>query len=126
MGFPDRERTIAPPGFNRWLIPAAAGSRAGPVWPPGWRSWGFGGGALIASPVPQASDVTGRKRIYMMYLGVGAVLCTVLAFAGSAATVFYVALAFVIISFYGGGFATVRTYLRDLLGRTFLYPSWTS
>ena len=29
------------------------------------------------------SDVTGRKRIYMMYLGVGAVLYTVLALAGS-------------------------------------------
>lgn len=24
MGFPDRERTIAPPGFNGWLVPAAA------------------------------------------------------------------------------------------------------
>ncbi|GGI02494.1 hypothetical protein GCM10007170_44360 [Arthrobacter liuii] len=87
---------------------------------------GFGGGALIAGPVPQTSDVTGRKRIHMMYLGVGAVLYTVLAFAGSAATVFYVALAFVIISLNGGGFATVPTYLLDLLGRTFPYPSWTS
>ena len=62
------------------------------------------------------SDVTGRKRIYMVYLGVGAVLYTVLALAGSATTVLYVALAFVIISFYGGGFATVPAYLRDLFG----------
>jgi MFS family permease len=62
------------------------------------------------------SDVTGRKRIYMMYLGVGAVLYTVLAFAGSTATALYVVLAFIIISFYGGGFATVPAYLRDLFG----------
>ena len=62
------------------------------------------------------SDVTGRKRIYMMYLGVGAVLYTVLALAGSSSTFLYVALAFVIISFYGGGFSTVPAYLRDLFG----------
>jgi MFS family permease len=62
------------------------------------------------------SDVTGRKRIYMVYLGVGAVLYTVLALAGSSATALYVVLAFVIISFYGGGFATVPAYLRDLFG----------
>ncbi|OFI37639.1 MFS transporter [Arthrobacter sp. SW1] len=62
------------------------------------------------------SDVTGRKRIYMVYLGVGAVLYTVLALAGSATTALYVLLAFVIISFYGGGFATVPAYLRDLFG----------
>ena len=36
--------------------------------------------------------------------------------AGSTSTVLYVALAFVIISFYGGGFATVPAYLRDLFG----------
>ncbi len=62
------------------------------------------------------SDITGRKRIYMVYLGVGAVLYTVLALAGSATTALYVLLAFVIISFYGGGFATVPAYLRDLFG----------
>ncbi|MEO5780573.1 MULTISPECIES: OFA family MFS transporter [Arthrobacter] len=62
------------------------------------------------------SDITGRKRIYMVYLGVGAVLYTVLALAGSTTTALYVLLAFVIISFYGGGFATVPAYLRDLFG----------
>ena len=60
------------------------------------------------------SDHIGRKRIYMIYLGVGAVLYTVLALAGSSTTVLYVLLAFVIISFYGGGFSTVPAYLRDL------------
>ncbi|WP_299168051.1 OFA family MFS transporter [uncultured Arthrobacter sp.] len=62
------------------------------------------------------SDHIGRKRIYMVYLGVGAVLYTVLALAGSSTTVLYVLLAFVIISFYGGGFSTVPAYLRDLFG----------
>ena len=52
----------------------------------------------------------------MVYLGVGAVLYTVLALAGSSATALYVVLAFIIISFYGGGFATVPAYLRDLFG----------
>ena len=62
------------------------------------------------------SDVIGRKRIYMVYLGVGAVLYTVLALFGSTSTLLFVLLAFVIISFYGGGFATVPAYLRDLFG----------
>ncbi|MFP5315229.1 MAG: OFA family MFS transporter [Actinomycetes bacterium] len=62
------------------------------------------------------SDHIGRKRIYMVYLGVGAALYTVLALAGASTTVLYVLLAFVIISFYGGGFATVPAYLRDLFG----------
>ena len=62
------------------------------------------------------SDVIGRKRIYMVYLGVGAVLYTVLALAGSSSTLLFVVLAFFIISFYGGGFATVPAYLRDLFG----------
>ncbi len=62
------------------------------------------------------SDVTGRKRIYMVYLGVGAVLYIVLALAGSTTTILYVVLAFLIISFYGGGFSTAPAYLRDLFG----------
>ncbi len=62
------------------------------------------------------SDDIGRKRIYMVYLGVGAALYLVLALAGSSATALYVVLAFVIISFYGGGFATLPAYLRDLYG----------
>jgi MFS family permease len=60
--------------------------------------------------------VTGRKRIYMLYLGGGALLYTVLALAGSSTTFLYVVLAFLIISFYGGGFATAPAYLRDLFG----------
>lgn len=62
------------------------------------------------------SDVIGRKRIYMMYLGVGAVLYVLLALAGASTTALYVVLAFIIISFYGGGFSTLPAYLRDLYG----------
>ncbi|OMH24858.1 MFS transporter [Tersicoccus phoenicis] len=62
------------------------------------------------------SDLIGRKRIYLVYLGVGAVLYVVLATLGSTQTLLFVLLAFVIISFYGGGFATAPAYLRDLFG----------
>jgi MFS family permease len=62
------------------------------------------------------SDKTGRKRIYMVYLGLGAVLYAVLAASGNAAIGLFVALTFAIVSFYGGGFATVPAYLKDLFG----------
>ena len=62
------------------------------------------------------SDYIGRKPIYMVYLGVGAVLYVLLATVGSTATWLFVLLAALIISFYGGGFATVPAYLRDLFG----------
>ncbi|MGY1750285.1 OFA family MFS transporter [Modestobacter sp. SYSU DS0511] len=62
------------------------------------------------------SDYIGRKGIYMVYLGVGLVLYVLLATVGSSAVWLFVALAAIIISFYGGGFATVPAYLRDLFG----------
>jgi MFS family permease len=62
------------------------------------------------------SDSIGRKPIYMMYLGVGLVLYALLALVGDSSTTLFVLLAAVIISFYGGGFATVPAYLRDLFG----------
>ncbi|MCD1269475.1 MFS transporter [Microbacterium sp. MEC084] len=62
------------------------------------------------------SDFIGRKPIYMVYLGVGVVLYTLLALAGASSTLLFVALAAVILSFYGGGFATIPAYLRDLFG----------
>ena len=51
-----------------------------------------------------------------MYLGVGLVLYLLLALFGSTSTLVFVSLAAVIISFYGGGFATVPAYLKDLFG----------
>jgi MFS family permease len=62
------------------------------------------------------SDVTGRKPIYMIYLGVGMVLYALLASVGHTATALFVLLAVIILSFYGGGFATIPAYLRDLFG----------
>ena len=62
------------------------------------------------------SDAVGRKPIYMLYLGGGMVCYTLLALIGSTSTAIFVLLAAVILSFYGGGFATVPAYLRDLFG----------
>ncbi len=62
------------------------------------------------------SDLVGRKNIYVVYLGLGLALYTLLALVGSSSTVLFVLLAAVIISFYGGGFATAPAYLRDLFG----------
>ena len=62
------------------------------------------------------SDVIGRKPTYVGYLGVGAVLYFFLATAGSTSLFVFVLLSAVILSFYGGGFATVPAYLKDLFG----------
>ncbi|MGY0500590.1 OFA family MFS transporter [Nocardia sp. FBN12] len=62
------------------------------------------------------SDYLGRKPTYTMYLGVGMAAYLALALIGSNATALFVILCVIIISFYGGGFATVPAYLRDLFG----------
>jgi MFS family permease len=62
------------------------------------------------------SDVVGRKNIYVLYLGAGMLLYLALTFVGPSSTFVFVILAGFIISFYGGGFATVPAYLRDLFG----------
>ena len=62
------------------------------------------------------SDVIGRKPMYMIYLGVGAILYFLLASTGTASVAWFVLLTGLILSFYGGGFATVPAYLKDLFG----------
>ena len=62
------------------------------------------------------SDVLGRKRTYMGYLGIGAILYLLLATTGTASIALFVLFTGVILSFYGGGFATVPAYLKDLFG----------
>ncbi|HEV6953264.1 MAG TPA: OFA family MFS transporter [Promicromonospora sp.] len=62
------------------------------------------------------SDFIGRKPTYVLYLGVGIVLYVLLATVGNTSTAVFVLLAAVVISFYGGGFATAPAYLRDLFG----------
>ncbi|WP_309115111.1 OFA family MFS transporter [Saccharothrix sp.] len=62
------------------------------------------------------SDLVGRKNIYRLYLGVGALTYLVLALAGNESKVLFVLCAMLILSFYGGGFATIPAYLKDLFG----------
>ncbi|MFI9389333.1 OFA family MFS transporter [Streptomyces bauhiniae] len=62
------------------------------------------------------SDLIGRKNIYRVYLGVGALMYLVLALFGDASKPLFVLCALVVLSFYGGGFATVPAYLKDLFG----------
>ncbi|MFB1042503.1 OFA family MFS transporter [Streptomyces chrestomyceticus] len=62
------------------------------------------------------SDLAGRKHVYRLYLGVGALTYLLIALAGDTSKPLFIACAAVILSFYGGGFATVPAYLRDLFG----------
>ncbi|WP_029089290.1 L-lactate MFS transporter [Brevibacterium album] len=71
------------------------------------------GGRFVWSSV---SDYIGRKNTYILYLGVGLLLYLLLATLGSQSLALFVISALVILSFYGGGFATVPAYLKDLFG----------
>ncbi|WP_181773281.1 L-lactate MFS transporter [Amycolatopsis pittospori] len=62
------------------------------------------------------SDLVGRKNIYRLYLGVGAALYLVIALTTNASKLVFVLCAMLILSFYGGGFATIPAYLKDLFG----------
>jgi len=63
------------------------------------------------------SDFTGRKFIYVVYLLLGAVLYCLIPISGHmGSTLFFVAVCVVILSMYGGGFATIPAYLKDLFG----------
>ncbi|MER5392152.1 OFA family MFS transporter [Saccharopolyspora sp. NPDC002686] len=62
------------------------------------------------------SDVVGRKNIYRVYLGGGVLLYLGILLAGSSGIPVFVLCAMLILSFYGGGFATIPAYLKDLFG----------
>ena len=62
------------------------------------------------------SDLLGRKNIYRMYLGVGALLYLAVTLTTNANKVVFLVCCMLILSFYGAGFATVPAYLRDLFG----------
>lgn len=63
------------------------------------------------------SDLTGRKVIYAVYFILGAALYLLIPFTQRLNHVgLFVAITAIIISMYGGGFATVPAYLRDLFG----------
>jgi MFS family permease len=63
------------------------------------------------------SDFIGRKNVYVIYLLLGASLYCLIPIAGRMGRAeLFVAVCVVILSMYGGGFATVPAYLKDLFG----------
>ncbi|MEU8474210.1 L-lactate MFS transporter [Streptomyces hygroscopicus] len=62
------------------------------------------------------SDLVGRKNVYRLYLGAGALLYLTIMLEKDSSTALFVASTMVILSFYGGGFATAPAYLKDLFG----------
>ena len=64
-----------------------------------------------------ASDVIGRRRTYMIFFALGALLYAGVPMTGRmGSVVLFVASYVVIMTMYGGGFATIPAYLRDLFG----------
>ncbi|MBN2207484.1 MAG: OFA family MFS transporter [Candidatus Aminicenantes bacterium] len=67
------------------------------------------------------SDHLGRKRTYVVFFALGAVLYAAAPFAGGLKNVaLFVGLFCVILTMYGGGFATIPAYLADLFGTQFV------
>ncbi len=65
------------------------------------------------------SDFIGRKPTYFVFFTLGAILYFVLPMTGANhlnSVALFVAIAVVLLSMYGGGFATIPAYLRDLFG----------
>jgi MFS family permease len=65
------------------------------------------------------SDFIGRKPTYFIFFTLGAVLYYLLPITGANhlnSVKLFVTIAVVLLSMYGGGFATIPTYLRDLFG----------
>jgi MFS family permease len=72
------------------------------------------GGRFVWSSV---SDYTGRKAVYCIYFLLGAILyCAVPWTQNVQNKAIFVAVTAVIITMYGGGFATIPAYLRDMFG----------
>ncbi|HET7425188.1 MAG TPA: OFA family MFS transporter [Gemmatimonadales bacterium] len=67
------------------------------------------------------SDRIGRKRTYGVFFTLGPLLYITVPFAGRIGSVIlFVAAAALIITMYGGGFATIPAYLSDLFGTQFV------
>ncbi len=63
------------------------------------------------------SDLTGRKGIYIVYFVLGLILYLMIPWTQkSGGVLIFVAVTCIIISMYGGGFATIPAYLRDMFG----------
>jgi MFS family permease len=67
------------------------------------------------------SDYIGRKNTYLIFMALGFVMYCAVPQAGLAGSVALFVLCFlVIISMYGGGFATVPAYLKDMFGTRYV------
>ena len=67
------------------------------------------------------SDYIGRKNTYFCFFALGTVLYCTVPWTGSIGSVSLFVLCFVIImSMYGGGFATVPAYLKDMFGTRYV------
>ncbi len=67
------------------------------------------------------SDVIGRKRTYLIFFALGAVLYALVPTAGRLGLLAaFVAIFCVILSMYGGGFSTIPAYLADMFGTQFV------
>ncbi|HTY51552.1 MAG TPA: OFA family MFS transporter [Steroidobacteraceae bacterium] len=67
------------------------------------------------------SDLIGRRNTYFCFFVLGAVLYALVPRTGAAGSVaMFVACSAVIISMYGGGFATIPAYLRDMFGTRYV------
>jgi MFS family permease len=68
-----------------------------------------------------ASDYLGRKRTYAIFFALGTALYAAAPFAGRIGNVaLFVGLFCLILTMYGGGFATVPAYLADIFGTQFV------
>jgi Major Facilitator Superfamily len=68
-----------------------------------------------------ASDFIGRKRTYMIFFALGALLYSSVPHAGRLGNVALFASIFcLILTMYGGGFATIPAYLADIFGTQFV------
>ena len=68
-----------------------------------------------------ASDRLGRKRTYMVFFTLGPLLYVLIPTAGRLGSVpLFVACTTLILTMYGGGFATIPAYLSDIFGTQFV------
>jgi MFS family permease len=68
-----------------------------------------------------ASDYIGRKRTYFIFFALGILLYSLAPWAGRAGQVTLFVLIFgIILTMYGGGFATIPAYLADLFGTQYV------
>jgi MFS family permease len=96
--------------FHGMITPVAAGGFVGLL-----SIFNMGGRFFWSS----TSDYIGRKPTYFIFLGLGAALYLFLPMTGGDRmnnVKLFATVACVLISMYGGGFATIPAYLRDLFG----------